>query len=453
MKSLPQALCLFVIGLLLLGYVLGGKGFAHIGVEPIYIGEAALAVSLLLFLMAPNIKNVFWLPEAWIVLGLDFWCLLLTLPFVREYGVNTFRDAAIYGYSIFSFIIALHISNYKVIMTICRAYLRVLPLCIIIIPVLLWAQPDDPDMMTDELPLIYLKAGDVMVHLVGALSFALLGLRSAIVPVTSWAGNIVWRLFWVALVVSLMWTVAMSRGGLMAMICGLSVIAVYGVSSRKLIGFAVAVLTFLAVLAAFDVHFERDRRDISPWQVIENAVSIVSLGTGEDIDTSGDLEGTARWRLEWWTEIVGYTLFGDYFWMGKGFGINLADDDGFQVDIDEGSLRSPHNGHLTILARAGVIGLTLWVLFLGAFAVAQVRMAARMREMGLVVWQRLNLWVLSYWVTAVVNATFDVYLEGPQGGIWFWSITGFGLGLLAYQRRVLGAGPQTPEAVSAQRFC
>ena len=36
--------------------------------------------------------------------------------------------------------------------------------------------------------------------------------------------------------------------------------------------------------------------------------------------------------------------------------------------IRAGSLRAPHNGHLDILARSGVIGFGLWILFLGAFA-------------------------------------------------------------------------------------
>jgi hypothetical protein len=37
--------------------------------------------------------------------------------------------------------------------------------------------------------------------------------------------------------------------------------------------------------------------------------------------------------------------------------------------------------------------------------------------------------ILAYWLAMLVNASFDVYLEGPQGGIWFWSV--FGLGLAA----------------------
>ena len=37
----------------------------------------------------------------------------------------------------------------------------------------------------------------------------------------------------------------------------------------------------------------------------------------------------------------------------------------------------------------------------------------------------------------MINASFDVYLEGPQGGIWFWSFFGFGMALLEVQRRGL----------------
>ena len=41
----------------------------------------------------------------------------------------------------------------------------------------------------------------------------------------------------------------------------------------------------------------------------------------------------------------------------------------------------------------------------------------------------MHAWILVFWLAMVVNASFDVYLEGPQGGIWFWMI--FGLGLAA----------------------
>ena len=36
-------------------------------------------------------------------------------------------------------------------------------------------------------------------------------------------------------------------------------------------------------------------------------------------------------------------------------------------------------------------------------------------------------WILVYWVAMMVNTSFDPYLEGPQGGIWFWSLFGLGM--------------------------
>jgi hypothetical protein len=35
-----------------------------------------------------------------------------------------------------------------------------------------------------------------------------------------------------------------------------------------------------------------------------------------------------------------------------------------------------------------------------------------------------------YWAAFLINATFDVFLEGPMGGIWFWSVFGTGIACL-----------------------
>ena len=35
----------------------------------------------------------------------------------------------------------------------------------------------------------------------------------------------------------------------------------------------------------------------------------------------------------------------------------------------------------------------------------------------------------------MINGSFDVYLEGPQGGIWFWSIIGFGIAVTEVESR------------------
>ena len=119
-------------------------------------------------------------------------------------------------------------------------------------------------------------------------------------------------------------------------------------------------------------------RQVSIEQLQTN---IVSLFTEAGTST---LDGSKAWRLAWWTSIVEYTVHGPYRWTGKGFGINLAKADGFAVDD---ALRSPHNGHLTILARTGIPGLTLWIgLHLAWVAVDPACMAhgtsSRPRGMG-----------------------------------------------------------------------
>jgi hypothetical protein len=155
-------------------------------------------------------------------------------------------------------------------------------------------------------------------------------------------------------------------------------------------------------------------------QLLENITSVFS-----DVRDPG-LEGTEQFRLAWWGTIVDYTVFGDHFWTGKGFGINLADDDGFQSTAD-GSLRAPHNSHLTVLARMGVPGFLLWAGLQAAFGAGLLRAAVSNRRAGQMLLAATAFWLLVYWLAMMIDTSFDPYLEGPQGGIWFWAVIGAGL--------------------------
>ena len=178
-------------------------------------------------------------------------------------------------------------------------------------------------------------------------------------------------------------------------------------------------------------------------QIMENITSIFSSSPDDG------LQGSKEFRLRWWGSIVDYTVFGDYFWTGKGFGVNLADADGFQANAD-GSLRAPHNSHITTLARMGVPGFVLWFLLQGAFGVGLLRSVLALRRAGDAGLATVGAWILVYWFAMMVNTSFDPYLEGPQGGIWFWSV--FGLGMVVMR---LGPGalrresepPGTPHVV------
>ena len=60
-------------------------------------------------------------------------------------------------------------------------------------------------------------------------------------------------------------------------------------------------------------------------------------------------------------------------------------------------------------------------------------------------WQALFFVLLAYWVAFMINASFDVYLEGPMGGIWLWTVIGVGLAAVAIHRR----NPEVMEPLAA----
>jgi O-antigen ligase len=152
--------------------------------------------------------------------------------------------------------------------------------------------------------------------------------------------------------------------------------------------------------------------------------------------TGGDNEDETReWRLNWWSDITNYTVHGPYFWTGKGFGPNLADTDGYQTSApDETQLRSPHNAHMTILARGGVPGLVLWILALGAWLGSMMRQLIEARRLEDDWWTGILAFLLIYWTAILVASSFDVVLEGPVMAIWFWTIHGVGLASLILHR-------------------
>ncbi len=143
-------------------------------------------------------------------------------------------------------------------------------------------------------------------------------------------------------------------------------------------------------------------------------------------EATGRLNNTRAWRLQWWSDIVGYTVNGPYFWTGKGYGVNLSVDDGFASAAGE-ALRSPHNSHMNVLARSGVPGFVLWLAlhlgWLGAMAVHYVR-SRRARD---TTWMALFAFLIAYWSALMVNASFDVVLESPMGAIWMWTLFGTGV--------------------------
>jgi hypothetical protein len=199
--------------------------------------------------------------------------------------------------------------------------------------------------------------------------------------------------------------------------------------------------TLVTVMAAFDfrVTVPGTTRELSVQQLGENLQSVIGS------TSSSDLEGTRQWRLIWWQRIIDYTVFGPYFWMGKGYGVNLADSDGFQVGTRDEPLRSPHSSHLTFLARSGVPGFVLWVAVQITWASLMFKSYFQARRQEAKVWVGIFAWLMAYWLAFITAAGFDVFLEGPMAGIPFWSLFGVGWGAhILFQSQLHKAGVRIP---------
>jgi hypothetical protein len=194
----------------------------------------------------------------------------------------------------------------------------------------------------------------------------------------------------------------------------------------------------LAAVLVFGLQIELSGgRVVGPVQLANNFESL--LGHSD----AANLDGTKTWRLRWWQSIQDYTLHGPYFWTGKGFGVNLAEDDGYVVGAESGGtpVRAPHNAHLGILARAGVPGLVLWIVLLTSWFGMLARSRGDALRHGDDRAAKMFLWIGCYGLSMLINATFDVALEGPMLGIWFWCIIGLGIGAAMLQDFARRRGP------------
>lgn len=422
-QRLPM-MFLGALGFILAGYAFLSRGFAHVGVPPVYVGELVFAIAALSMIVTLRRAKLSLLH--WLLLVFMLWGLVRTVPFISRNGLDALRDGALWGYAIFAFAVSFALRPGYFSKTVAW-YRKVIPgfLCWVPIAIILTNSFGDsiPKVPGSDFSMIVVNTSDIGVHLAGVAAFLLLGLCIDRSGHRGFREALLWMVWFLAFAA----VSAISRGGMLAAIAGSALPFVLR-SSRRWLSFMGVGTLLVCLLVLVNPTIPTDRgRPVSARQLASNAVSILS-----DTDQEG-LDGTKEWRLDWWNKIIDYTIHGPYFWTGKGFGVNLADDDGFTLH-DDHALRSPHNGHMTVLARMGVPGVVLWTLLHTVFVASLLRAFFQARRRGDTFWSRIDVWLLAYWLAIMINAAFDVYIEGPQGGIWLWTIFGFGMAALAAQR-------------------
>ena len=479
---------LLLLQLVLLGFAVGGRTFAGLGIGPLHVGELTLGASLglTLYLALVHLRRCGWgglstglrsLLRSTVALPLVFlalfqlWGALRTLPYLGIYGLDALRDGVVWGYAFFAWstlvILAGEPRRFRELSERYRVFLVVFLCLIPIVTLLSWAFYDRlPTIGVTDRFLFELRAGEVLTHLAGITAYLALvapGFPASAIVLVSLSAPL--ALFYGSL----------NRASLLGFALSLTTFLLHPVGPRRLAWVGVSLTGAFVLLWLSGIWFRAPfhPREVSARQLVsylanplhvqippeamprlpisgeayflrlvgleKAGVSFASkqarlqpgmgMARQEGLKASTGADAplrTVEFRLDWWKKVVGYTVLGPYRWLGKGYGVNLANDDGFQNEPGD-SLRSPHNIQITILARSGVIGLALWVGLQASWlacllaAIHQALLRGDLRSAGAI------LFLLTYWISFLIIASLGVFLEGPMAGIWFWVIFGAGL--------------------------
>ena len=290
-------------------YAVMGKGFAQLGVPPLYVGEIVLALGLVVLVRSGCWMAVFASLPSFVLATMVALVSWMVLRGISAHGIDAIRDGVIVLYGLFAFVvIALLLEKPERFDWIVENYSRfVLIYPFIAIPALLAPSfanfvPVPPG---GETPIVYLRLGEGASHLAGAAVFALLGLRR------------VSRL-WVFMLPCCTGMIMVSRGAMLALLIPIAAAALLGKRLNRLVPIMLVVGSVSAAAYGLGLSITlQDGRSIGPQQVIDNISSITGFG---GVSAGTNLSETKAWRLFWWDTITDYTMHGDYFWTGKGFG-------------------------------------------------------------------------------------------------------------------------------------
>jgi hypothetical protein len=417
----------------LLGYDMLGKGFAYL-----FLGEMTLIIGFLIFLTSRRAMVLFSDSILFLWAVFAFWGICRTVPYLSQYRFAAVRDAAIWGYGLAALLVVSFVNRSSQISRALNTYRKFLRWFLPIFPILFVASLTiGPSLLTipwaDGISILHIKSGDAAVAISSAALFMLifpdrrLGMQKG--------GASVYRIIGVlGLSGTAIFVALENRGGFLSIILPMALVTAMTARRAMIKVASIAIVWIMLAVGFFAIapsNLVIAHKTVNADRVLDSFASIAGgsgKGTGH--------EGTAEWRLVWWRNIVSETFYGPFFWNGRGFGVNLAVADGplGAKSEDDVALRSPHNGSMSILARMGVPGFTIWIAINLLFAARMFLAHRRAARLGEQFWSNLNLWILGCWLAVVVNMSFDVYIEGPIGGIWFWSLIGLGVAALRIQK-------------------
>jgi hypothetical protein len=413
-----------VVGPLLGGYLLFDRAFAYLHLPgiPLFVGEMVLGVGALASVVATRYLMVPIRDEPILALlgAFALWGLIRTVPGVGTYRLDALRDSALWYYCLFAFFMAAALARSpqlieRLIVGLTRLIpwlLLWLPLAVVLVPL----QQDAPTVPFSTVSVLSHKSGNAAIA-----ALLVLGCMWLFHDTCSARSRAVWSV--IALVVIAL-AATQNRGGLIGVVAGATIGLAFVRNRLGLIARAVVIAAVglgLASLLSLKVPIAGAQgREYSADQLVANVVSL----SGED--SPGNLGGTVKGRQELWSRILDKQVADGRLVDGSGFGQNLAAEVGV-YDEGKDTLRNPHNSHLHILARMGLVGLSLWIAMWAAWYWRLIAGCRRLAREGL--YPRRQVAVLSLMVnTAIlVSCFFDPQMEGPQVAGLLWTVFGVGL--------------------------
>ena len=400
-----------------LGYVMFNRAFAwvHVPGVPIFVGEVVLFLAVILLLrhqraLIAMLRN----SSAMRTAGLLFLWGALRLAFdLPIWGLAALRDGAQTNYILIGLAMAVVVVRQPAI-TEPLSQLRYwvpatvvvwVPIAILLNRRFVLTAPFVPGSQTS---IFSYKPGDYAMFAAAAIAYVwMMGdhYSSRYRNTITFIG-----------VLGLLVAGSQNRGGFLGALGALAIAAIFMQRSRRrryLSGMALAAGSLILVLAMTNLVIPLGSRAFSVGQLADNAISITGR-SGE-----GGFQGTASWRLEYWRVVVTDVMTGDDWLVGIGFGPSLADDYGYQTEPTETTqpLRNAHNSHVTLIARLGLVGMLLWLIFWFQLAL-QLYKGVRRRSHPIVGWMMAIMFGIG------IAAIFDPVLEGPQMAIPFWCAVG-----------------------------
>jgi hypothetical protein len=383
-------------------YLLFNKGVAYtFGVEIL------LAFGLILILLSRKLFEFFIENKYILILFLCFITLFYILSGFLKYNYfNVIRDSLAFEYALFAIIIFFFKEDKEYVWKKFIELYRWAPLILLLNTlvfyyVILYLPPIE---IFGGQPLFLYKNGDKSLHLLISTIFMILFADQFS---KNWL-----TLNTILILINLLILLAFTRSGSVAYLAGIFCFFFFSKTSlitnnlRKVLKYIpILMVIVFGIFAAIEIEGDAQGRKISLSQITDNFSSIVS----SDID--GSLTDNKVWRLVWWAKLLNESFTVEHFFIGKGLGMSLAGND--LTNVDE-NLRSPHNFHLTIIARFGYIIFFIWLYWL--YLLFKPLFTKQLS--GII------LGITCILLAFIINGSFDVFFEGPMGAFPFWTLVG-----------------------------